>query len=53
MRKIDIARKQIQNYEKSLSSIIKKIEESKHKAITDEYVLEFLDLSETFSEWQY
>ena len=32
--KMDISRKQQQDYEKSLSSIIKKVEESKHKAIT-------------------
>jgi len=31
---IDILKKQQQDYEKSLSSIIKKVEESKHKAIT-------------------
>jgi len=34
MKKINIIKKQTQDYEKSLSSIIKKVEESKHKAIT-------------------
>lgn len=34
MRKIDVVQKQTQDYEKSLSFIIKRIEESKHKAIT-------------------
>ncbi len=34
MRKTDIIKKQGQDYEKSLSSIIKKVEESKHRAIT-------------------
>jgi len=34
MGKTDIAKRQAQDYEKSLSSIIKKVEESKHKAIT-------------------
>ena len=34
MRKTDIVKKQTQDYEKSLSSILKKVEESKHKAIT-------------------
>ncbi|MEW6556006.1 MAG: PDDEXK nuclease domain-containing protein [Elusimicrobiota bacterium] len=34
MKKLDIEKKQIKDYEKSLSSIIKKVEESKHKAIT-------------------
>jgi predicted nuclease of restriction endonuclease-like (RecB) superfamily len=33
MRKIDL-KKQTQDYEESLSSVIKKIEESKHQAIT-------------------
>lgn len=33
-KEIDMSRKQQQVYEKSLSSIIKKVEESKHKAIT-------------------
>jgi len=34
MRKADIVKKQTQDYKSSLSSIIKKVEESKHKAIT-------------------
>ncbi|MEK9149082.1 MAG: PDDEXK nuclease domain-containing protein [Candidatus Desantisbacteria bacterium] len=34
MKKPEIEKEQIQNYEKSLSSVIKKVEESKHKAIT-------------------
>ncbi len=34
MRKTGVVKKQNQDYEKSLSSIIKKIEESKHRAIT-------------------
>lgn len=34
MKKTGIIKKQTQDYEKSLSSIIKKIEESKHRAIT-------------------
>lgn len=34
MREADIVKKQIQDYEKSFSSILKKVEESKHKAIT-------------------
>lgn len=34
MRKTDIVKKQTQDYEKSLSFIIKKVEESKHKAIS-------------------
>lgn len=34
MRKTEIVKKQTQDYEKSLSYIVKKIEESKHKAIT-------------------
>jgi len=34
MKRTDIEKKQIQEYEESLSSIIKKVEESKHKAIT-------------------
>ena len=34
MGKTDIVKKQTQDYEKSLSSIIKRVEESKHKAIT-------------------
>ena len=34
MRKTDIVKKQTQDYKKSLSSILKRIEESKHKAIT-------------------
>jgi len=34
MTKTDIVKKQTQDYEKSLSSIIERVEESKHKAIT-------------------
>lgn len=34
MGKTDIVKKQTQDYEKSLSSIVKRVEESKHKAIT-------------------
>lgn len=34
MQKVDIVEKQTQEYEKSFSSIINKIEENKHKAIT-------------------
>ncbi|MEW6096859.1 MAG: PDDEXK nuclease domain-containing protein [bacterium] len=34
MKETDIVKKQTQDYEKSLSSILKKVEESKHKAIT-------------------
>jgi len=34
MRETDIVKKQTQDYENSLSSILKKVEESKHKAIT-------------------
>jgi len=34
MRKADIVKKQTQDYKNSLSSIVKKVEESKHKAIT-------------------
>jgi len=34
MREADIVKKQTQDYKKSLSSIMKKVEESKHKAIT-------------------
>jgi len=34
MKKVNIVKKQTQDYEKSLSSIIKKVEESKHRAIT-------------------
>ena len=34
MKKVDIVKKQTRDYEKSLSLIVKKFEESKHKAIT-------------------
>lgn len=34
IRKADIVKKQKQDYKNSLSSIIKRVEESKHKAIT-------------------
>lgn len=34
MKKVNIIKKQTQDYENSLSSIIKRVEESKHKAIT-------------------
>ncbi len=34
MKKVNIVKKQTQDYEKSLSSILKKVEESKHRAIT-------------------
>lgn len=34
MKKVNIVKKQTQDYEKSLSSIIKKVEQSKHRAIT-------------------
>jgi len=39
MRKTDIVKKQTQDYEKSLSSIINKVEESKYKAITTVNIL--------------
>ena len=34
MKKVNIVKRQTQDYEKSLSSIIKRVEESKHRAIT-------------------